>query len=167
MSQLTHTTWLQKVAELNELKDHPNFKRLGAPHKKDPAAEVRTPTSHGTKPEGKGKYGVEGGKFVSPASEGASASMKKSLDTLFYMKQLAEEGRLKPKQKRNIRKSVRDHILKKKQGVPEGVDPAKHERCVMDVKADGKDKSSAYAICNSSMNKADERLEKFLSWRSS
>ena len=90
---------------VNELKDHPNFKRLGAPHKKDPAAEVRTPTSHGTKPEGKGQYGVEGGKFVSPSSEAASASMKKSLETLFYMKQLAEEGRLKPKQKRNIKKS--------------------------------------------------------------
>ena len=96
---------------VNELKDHPNFKRLGAPHKKDPAAEVRTPTSHGTKPEGKGQYGVEGGKFVSPSSEAASASMKKSLETLFYMKQLAEEGRLKPKQKRNMRKSEIEKVL--------------------------------------------------------
>ena len=77
--------------------------------------------------------------------------LDKSLETLFYMKQLAEEGRLKPKQKRNMRKA--DEDLEKKQGVPKGVDPAKHERCVMDVKADGKDKSSAYAICNASMNK--------------
>ena len=52
-----------------------------------------------------------------------------------------------------------DEDLEKKQGVPEGVDPAKHERCVMDVKADGKDKSSAYAICNSSMNKSEIELE--------
>lgn len=41
----------------------------------------------------------------------------------------------------------------KKQGVPEGVDPDKHERCVKDVKSKGHDKSSAYAICNSSLNK--------------
>ena len=52
-----------------------------------------------------------------------------------------------------------DENLEKKQGVPKGVDPAKHERCVMDVKADGKDKSSAYAICNSSMNKSEIELE--------
>ena len=82
----------------------------------------------------------------------------KSLDTLFYMNQLANQGRIKPKNKRGgrIRKSITDHILEKKQGVPEGVDPAKHERCVLDVKADGKDKSSAYAICNSSMKKGVE-----------
>ena len=187
-----------------------------------------------------------------------TAHLDKSLETLFYMKQLAEEGRLKPKQKRNMKKSLLEHLLEKggpgsgkkghttnheernklaadaikgskasemypldsfmtdaldeeggldymlnneeefnqkmvnkhvqsvgsvqpeylkeaitysladikaklglnksedlekKQGVPKGVDPAKHERCVMDVKASGKDKSSAYAICNSSMNK--------------
>ena len=52
-----------------------------------------------------------------------------------------------------------DENLEKKQGVPKGVDPAKHERCVMDVKADGKDKSSAYAICNASMNKSEIELE--------
>ena len=52
-----------------------------------------------------------------------------------------------------------DEDLEKKQGVPKGVDPAKHERCVMDVKADGKDKSSAYAICNASMNKSEIELE--------
>ena len=82
----------------------------------------------------------------------------KSLDTLFYMNQLANQGRIKPKNKRGgrIRKSITDHILEKKQGVPKGVDPAKHERCVMDVKAEGNDKSSAFAICNSSMKKGVE-----------
>lgn len=45
--------------------------------------------------------------------------------------------------------------LKKKQGVPKGVDPDKHERCVKDVKKQGHDKSSAYAICNSSMKKSE------------
>ena len=68
------------------------------------------------------------------------------------MNQLANQGRIKPKNKRNVRKSLGER-LEKKQGVPKGVDPAKHERCVLDVKADGKDKSSAYAICNASMNK--------------
>ena len=92
-------------------------------------------------------------------SNRAHLDLDKSLDTLFYMKQLAEEGRLKPKNKRNVRKGEK---LEKKQGVPKGVDPAKHERCVMDVKASGKDKSSAFAICNSSMNKADEDMEKVL-----
>lgn len=46
--------------------------------------------------------------------------------------------------------------LEKKQGVPTGVDPAKHERCVKEVKKQGKDKSSAYAICNASMKKSQE-----------
>jgi len=45
-------------------------------------------------------------------------------------------------------------VLAKKRGVPKGVDPAKHEKCVKDVKSKGKDKSSAFAICNSSMDKA-------------
>ena len=94
-------------------------------------------------------------------SNTAHSDLDKSLETLFYMRQLAEEGRLKPKNKRNVKKSLGERLMKK-QGVPKGVDPAKHERCVMDVKADGKDKSSAYAICNSSMNKAEEVLEKFL-----
>ena len=39
-------------------------------------------------------------------------------------------------------------VLNKKQGVPEGADPAVHERCVKKVKAKGHDKESAFAICN-------------------
>jgi hypothetical protein len=38
--------------------------------------------------------------------------------------------------------------LGKAQGVPEGADPATHERCVKEVKAKGHDKASAFAICN-------------------
>lgn len=38
--------------------------------------------------------------------------------------------------------------MQKKQGVPKGADPKTHEKCVKDVKAQGHDKSSAYAICN-------------------
>ena len=192
------------------LSGHEDFKALGAPYKGDPAAEAVSPTSHGTKPAGEGKYGVEGGKYTDPASEGASAAMsdnrrantekyleqlktslsletdpaakadfekdikdieaelkiKKSLDTLFYMNQLANQGRIKPKNKRNVRKSLGER-LEKKQGVPKGVDPAKHERCVLDVKADGKDKSSAYAICNASMNKAAEVRDSFINPTSS
>lgn len=36
---------------------------------------------------------------------------------------------------------------------PKGVDAAKHERCVKDVKAQGKDVGSAHAICTSSLKK--------------
>lgn len=37
---------------------------------------------------------------------------------------------------------------------PKGVDPKKHERCVKDVKKQGHDIGSAYAICTASMKKA-------------
>lgn len=53
--------------------------------------------------------------------------------------------------------------MEKKQGVPKGVDSAKHERCVKDVKKQGHNKSSAYAICNAALNKGEfteEDLEK-------
>ncbi len=46
-----------------------------------------------------------------------------------------------------------NHDLEKKQGVPEGVDPDKHERCVLDVKKQGK-KVNPYAICSASLGKA-------------
>lgn len=39
---------------------------------------------------------------------------------------------------------------------PEGVDPKKHERCVMDVKKQGKSVGSAHAICTSSMKKDED-----------
>ena len=41
---------------------------------------------------------------------------------------------------------------------PKGVDPKKHENCVMDVKTKGHDVGSAHAICTSSMKK--EEVEK-------
>lgn len=39
---------------------------------------------------------------------------------------------------------------------PKGVDPKKHESCVMDVKAKGHDVGSAHAICTSSMKKEEQ-----------
>lgn len=54
---------------------------------------------------------------------------------------------------------LKSEDLEKKQGVPKGADPAVHEKCVNDVKAQGQDKSSAYAICNASgagMKKAED-----------
>lgn len=58
-------------------------------------------------------------------------------------------------------KKEEDKELEKKQGVPKGVNPKKHERCVKDVKDQGKDKSSAYAICNASLKKSFlEKLSK-------
>lgn len=57
---------------------------------------------------------------------------------------------------RVYKSDINDEVekLEKKQGVPKGVNSEKHERCVQSVKKDGKDKSSAYAICNASMKKA-------------
>jgi hypothetical protein len=43
---------------------------------------------------------------------------------------------------------------------PEGVDPEKHERCVRDVKAQGKDVGTAHAICTSSLKKAEPKNKK-------
>ncbi|RMG80257.1 MAG: hypothetical protein D6707_06715 [Bacteroidetes bacterium] len=51
-------------------------------------------------------------------------------------------------------------VLKKKRGVPKGVDPDKQERCVRDVKAQGKDKTSAIKICNASLEKKYEGFDK-------
>ena len=50
-------------------------------------------------------------------------------------------------------------FMEKKQGVPEGVDPAKQESCVKDVKAQGHEKVSAIKICNSSLQKFMEKKE--------
>lgn len=47
--------------------------------------------------------------------------------------------------------------LKKKQGVPKGVDPAKHERCVRDVKKQPGVKNP-YAICNASLKKGNSEF---------
>lgn len=41
---------------------------------------------------------------------------------------------------------------------PKGVDPDKHERCVRDVKEQGKDVGSAYAICTSSLKRSQSEL---------
>ena len=46
------------------------------------------------------------------------------------------------------------NLLEKR--APEGVDPEKHERCVMDLKEQGKDVGSAHAICSASMKKDDK-----------
>jgi hypothetical protein len=47
------------------------------------------------------------------------------------------------------------HIIKEEldKKAPKGIDPDKHERCVMDVKEQGYDVGSAHAICTSSMKK--------------
>lgn len=72
-------------------------------------------------------------------------------------KQVSEKLEKKGIKKEKIEKALEK--LKKKQGVPEGVDPAKQERCVKEVKAQGHDKSSAFAICNASMKKAEKETE--------
>lgn len=49
--------------------------------------------------------------------------------------------------------------MQKKQGVPTGVSPEKHERCVKDVKAKGHGKVSAIKICNASMTKEEANMK--------
>jgi len=56
-----------------------------------------------------------------------------------------KEAKKQKKELKNYKKK-----MEKKQGVPEGADPEVHERCIKDVKNQGKDKSSAFAICNAS-----------------
>ena len=64
-------------------------------------------------------------------------------------------------------------VIVKKQGVPKGADPEVHEKCVKDVKAQGKSKKSAYKICNAAgagTKKSEEdnglsKLRKFLEAR--
>jgi hypothetical protein len=53
--------------------------------------------------------------------------------------------------------AVPTHMVKEEldKKAPKGVDPEKHERCVMDVKEQGHDVGSAHAICTASMKKAD------------
>lgn len=62
----------------------------------------------------------------------------------------------------NMAKAKKEEKLKKKQGIPTDADPATVERCVKDVKAQGHDKGSAFAICNAAgagMKKAGDTLE--------
>lgn len=81
----------------------------------------------------------------------AKKEMKKSMDindeverliNKSYDKSFSEDPKLEAKED-----------LKKK--APKGVDPKKHEKCVMDVKKQGKDVGSAHAICTSSMKKSE------------
>lgn len=54
-------------------------------------------------------------------------------------------------------------IMHKKQGVPKGANPQVHEKCVKDVKAQGKSKKSAYKICNAvgaGMDKNEKGINK-------
>ena len=49
------------------------------------------------------------------------------------------------------KKSELDEVFDLLKAAPKGVDPAKHERCVKEVKSKGHDVGSAHAICTSSM----------------
>lgn len=57
---------------------------------------------------------------------------------------------------------IKNYKLEKKQGVPKGADLATHERCIQDVKGQGHDKASAYAICNAAGagQKSEKRMKK-------
>ena len=90
---------------------------------------------------------------VTDAAGLAAAIGRKKYGKANYDKAAGKDKSPKLKNKGKVKKA--DEELEKKQGVPAGVDPDKHERCVLDVKADGKDKSSAYAICNASMGKSE------------
>lgn len=56
-------------------------------------------------------------------------------------------------------KEKEEEELKKR--APKGVDPAKHERCVKEVKEQGRGVGSAHAICTASMKKSEETDMKY------
>lgn len=95
-------------------------------------------------PDGTGPYGAGRGPGEGKA-DGAGLEEQKDKKSC-GMKHKAEMDETPAKED--------EEELKKKQGVPEGVDPAKHERCVKEVKKQGKDKESAIRICNASMKKS-------------
>jgi hypothetical protein len=59
--------------------------------------------------------------------------------------------------------NIKERLLKAKEALekraPKGVDPDKHESCVIDVKAQGHDVGSAHAICSASMKKDEDPLD--------
>ena len=58
---------------------------------------------------------------------------------------------------------LKKYKLSKK--APKGVDPAKHESCVTQVKEQGKDVGSAHAICTAALKKAEDEVTKsFPNW---
>lgn len=59
------------------------------------------------------------------------------------------------------KKSDKEEAEELKKRAPKGVDPAKHERCVKEVKEQGHSVGSAHAICTSSMKKSEETEMKF------
>jgi hypothetical protein len=67
------------------------------------------------------------------------------------MAKLAEAGKKKEMKKGEDMEKAYGEGMCKKQGVPEGIDPAKQERCVRKLK--GEKGKNAYAICNASMKK--------------
>lgn len=90
-----------------------------------------------------------------PAAVAAAVGMKKYGKG--KMEEMAHEGKKAPEMEKAYENSMtKSEKLAKKQGVPEGVDPEKHEDCVHDVKAEGHGKVSAIKICNASMQKGEE-----------
>jgi hypothetical protein len=55
------------------------------------------------------------------------------------------------KLKHKLTKKALENLMDLVKAAPKGVDPDKHERCVQDVKDQGKDVGSAHAICTASL----------------
>ncbi len=58
--------------------------------------------------------------------------------------------------KKKMKCLVEGKMEELKKRAPKGVDPDKHERCVKEVKRQGRSVGSAHAICTASMKKSDE-----------
>lgn len=71
------------------------------------------------------------------------------------MDKLKKKGKLVEWAKEEEEEHEMDKSDKLMKRAPKGVDPAKHERCVKEVKRQGHDVGSAHAICTSSMKKSE------------
>jgi len=92
------------------------------------------------------KGGPGSGKRGHETSDSITESGKKPRELRHDFDKIVARNRRAVKEAKDY--AIKRKTLNKKQGVPEGADPATHERCVKKVKAKGHDKSSAYAICN-------------------
>lgn len=108
-----------------------------------------------------------------PVTVGSAPDSKK--DPIKQAEQIKNPDLKKPAMdaaKEKVQKMAGDEVIKTndygqwslEKKAPKGVDPEKHESCVVDVKAKGHDVGSAHAICTSSMKK-EEGLEK-VDWAS-
>lgn len=99
-----------------------------------------------------------GFKAVEEHAREEGAEDPKAVAAAVGIKKYGKEG-MEAKARAGKMKKSEDEPFEKKMGVPKGVDPEKQERCVKDVKKEGAGKNP-YAICNASMKKGEDCMDK-------